>query len=211
MSDTLALPRGRAAKPQQILDAARTLFLGDGFSATSMDAVARAANVSKATVYAHYTSKEELFAAMMNAECGRTWPELTGSELFDLDPVAKLREVAQRYVRFITSPYTVSLLRVVASEATRTPELARIFYENAPGLGRRRFAELLQAANGQGTLKIPDPLRAADHFFALLRSDMHIRCLIGMPAPREEELDAHAREVVEMFLRLYAPPSPASS
>lgn len=211
MTDTLVAPGSRAAKPQQILDAARELFLRDGFSATSMDAVAKAASVSKATVYAHFTSKEELFAAMMNAECGRTWPELTGSELYDREPVAKLREVALRYVRFITGPYTVSLLRVVASEATRTPELARIFYENAPGLGRRRFAELLQAADAKGMLKIPDPLRAADHFFALLRSDMHIRCLIGMPAPGEEDLDDHAREVVEMFLRLYAPTSPASS
>ena len=210
MTDTLTNPGSRAAKPQQILDAARQLFLKDGFSVTSMDAVAKAANVSKATVYAHYTSKEELFAAMMNAECGRTWPELTGSELYDLDPVAKLREVAQRYVRFITSPYTVSLLRVVASEATRTPELGRIFYENAPGLGRRRFAELLQAADANGILRVSDPLRAADHFFSLLRSDMHIRCLVGLPAPGEKELDDHAREVVEMFLRLYQP-APASA
>ena len=69
-------PGSRAAKPQQILDAARALFLKDGFSATSMDAVAKAAGVSKATVYAHYKSKEELFAAMIGAECGRTWPEL---------------------------------------------------------------------------------------------------------------------------------------
>lgn len=211
MTDTLTVPGSRAAKPLQILDAARELFLRDGFGATSMDMVAKAAGVSKATIYAHYSSKEELFAAMMNAECGRTWPELTGSELYKLNPIAKLREVAQRYVRFIVSPYTVSLLRTVASEATRTPELGRIFYENAPGLGRKRFAELLQAADSKGALRVPDPLKAADHFFSLLRSDMHVRCLIGLPAPGEEQLDAHAREVVEMFLRLYAPPSPASS
>jgi TetR/AcrR family transcriptional repressor of mexJK operon len=206
MADTPA-PGSRAAKPQQILDAARDLFLKDGFSTTSMDAVAKLAGVSKATVYAHFTSKEELFAAMIDVECRRTWPELATPYHGQAEPIEKIREVAQRYVRFIVSGYPVSLLRTVAAEASRTPELGRIFYESAPGLGRLRFAELLEAADAKGLLRIPDPLRAADSFFAMLRGDIHLRCLVGMPAPSDETLAAHAHEITEMFLRLYAPPT----
>jgi TetR/AcrR family transcriptional regulator, mexJK operon transcriptional repressor len=204
MTDTAVVPGSRAAKPRQVLDAARELFLRDGYSATSMDAIAKAAGVSKATVYAHYASKEDLFAAMMRVECSRTWPELSGFEMSQLDPIAKLREVAHRYVTFITSPYVVGLLRVVASEAPRTPEIGRIFYESGPGLGRKRFAELLALADSRGLLRIRDPLRAADHFFSLLRGDMHIRRLIGLPAPADDQLAADADEVIAMFLRLYA-------
>ena len=47
MTDTAVVPGSRAAKPLQILDAARDLFLRDGFSATSMDAVAKLAEEAK--------------------------------------------------------------------------------------------------------------------------------------------------------------------
>jgi len=205
MTDTAApAPGSRAAKPLQILEAARELFLKDGFSVTSMDAVAKRANVSKATVYAHFSSKEELFAAMMEAECRRTWPEIASDELAYVDPIPKLREVAERYVRFITSGYPVSLLRVVSAEATRNPHLARIFYDSAPGAGRAKFAGLLRYADMRGLLRVPDPLHAADTFFAMLRGDIHIRALVGMSLPDEAEMTRHAQEVVERFLKAYA-------
>ena len=54
-----------SAKAQEILQAARGVFIAKGFEAASMDAVAREAGVSKATVYAHFKSKSDLFAAMM--------------------------------------------------------------------------------------------------------------------------------------------------
>lgn len=205
MTDTaVAAPGSRAAKPLQILEAARDLFLRDGFAATSMDAVAKLANVSKATVYAHFSSKEELFAAMMDSECRRTWPEVSSGDIAQLDPIPKLREVAERYVRFITSGYPVSLLRVVSAEAPRNPALGRLFYEAAPGMGRTKFAELLRHADARGLLRIPDPLHAADTFFAMLRGDIHIRILVGMPLPSEAELTAHAREIVDRFLKAYS-------
>ncbi len=205
MTDTAPpSPGSRAAKPLQILEAARELFLRDGFSATSMDAVAKLANVSKATVYAHFSSKEELFAAMMESECRRTWPEIGSADIALLDPIPKLREVAERYIRFITSGYPVSLLRVVSAEAARNPALGRIFYDSAPGAGRAKFAELLRHADDRGLIRVPDPLHAADTFFAMLRGDIHIRILVGMPLPSEAELAAHAREIVERFLKAYA-------
>ncbi len=204
MTDTAVVPGSRAAKPLQILEAARDLFLRDGFSPTSMDAVAKVAGVSKATVYAHFSSKEELFAAMINAECARTWPEITSNEIGQLEPIPKLREVAERYVRFITGGYPVSLLRVVSAEAGRNPALGRIFYDSAPGAGRTKFAELLRHADAQRLLRVPDPLHAADTFFAMLRGDIHIRILVGMPLPSEAELAAHAREIVGRFLKAYA-------
>lgn len=205
MTDTAApSPGSRAAKPLQILEAARDLFLKDGFSTTSMDAVAKLANVSKATVYAHYSSKEELFAAMMDSECRRTWPEMSSGDIAQLDPIPKVREIAQRYIRFITSGYPVSLLRVVSAEAPRNPDLGRLFYETAPGMGRAKFAELLRYADMRGLLRMPDPLHASDTFFAMLRGDVHIRILVGMPLPSEAELTAHAQEIVDRFLKAYA-------
>src|SRR3954451_5497567 len=55
-------PRG---KGEIVLAAAERAFLAAGFGAVTMDAIAREAGVSKATVYAHYTSKEALFGAVV--------------------------------------------------------------------------------------------------------------------------------------------------
>src|SRR4051794_31482389 len=56
-------------KARQIHEAAARLFLEHGYGATSMDAVAREAGVSKATLYAHYSSKAQLLGEMIEAKC----------------------------------------------------------------------------------------------------------------------------------------------
>ena len=56
-------------KAESILAAAKRMFLESGFGAVSMDAIAREAGVSKATVYAHFAGKEELFGAVIGREC----------------------------------------------------------------------------------------------------------------------------------------------
>jgi TetR/AcrR family transcriptional repressor of mexJK operon len=58
-----------AGKAESILAAAKRMFLEGGFGAVSMDAIAREAGVSKATVYAHFAGKEELFGAVIGREC----------------------------------------------------------------------------------------------------------------------------------------------
>ena len=56
-------------KRQAILNAATELFVARGYGAVSMDAIARAADVSKATLYAHFESKDRLFARIVSDAC----------------------------------------------------------------------------------------------------------------------------------------------
>ena len=53
------------AKAAQVMEAGSKLFTEHGFGAVSMDQVAKTAGVSKATVYAHFQSKEQLFVAIV--------------------------------------------------------------------------------------------------------------------------------------------------
>ncbi len=65
-------PRARTGgKVESILAAATRTFLAGGFGAVSMDTIAREAGVSKATVYAHFAGKEDLFGAMVGRVCER--------------------------------------------------------------------------------------------------------------------------------------------
>ena len=88
MSDQATLERpatGHAddegAKRRQIVDGARAMFLAQGFDAASMNDIARAAGVSKGTLYVYFKNKEELFEAIVEQEC-----EAQAEGIFDLDP-----------------------------------------------------------------------------------------------------------------------------
>jgi AcrR family transcriptional regulator len=70
--DSVARPRAAHLGPErrrpQILDVAFGLFVRDGYRATSMEEIARAAGVSKPVVYACFPSKAELFGALLERE-----------------------------------------------------------------------------------------------------------------------------------------------
>src|SRR5882672_3719822 len=72
--------RGDAGKRRQIIDGACRMFLAQGFDAASMGAIAREAGVSKGTLYVYFKSKEELFEAVVGAQCG-----LQGEQIFTFD------------------------------------------------------------------------------------------------------------------------------
>src|SRR3981081_2343135 len=77
-----------------ILRAARGAFLANGFGAVSMDAIAREAGVSKATIYAHFGSKEELFGAVVADVAEQRFGGFSARELDPLDIEASLGPIA---------------------------------------------------------------------------------------------------------------------
>ena len=94
MPDKLLQPSGPGrpkdpAKRRAILEAAKSLFLRNGYDGSSMDAIAAEAGVSKLTVYSHFTDKETLFSAAVKAKCEEQLPEL----LFELPAGAPIEAV----------------------------------------------------------------------------------------------------------------------
>src|SRR5262249_37727927 len=86
------LTRQSKRKRRQVLEAAGRLFLRHGFGATTMDAIAREAGVSKATVYAHAKNKQELFAAIVNDRSAIIYQSIEPARLSDVDAATALRD-----------------------------------------------------------------------------------------------------------------------
>ena len=82
-----------------VLRAARRAFLAGGFGAVSMDAIAREAGVSKATVYAHFGSKEELFGAVVADVAEQRFGTFSAFELDPRDIEASLNTIARASTR----------------------------------------------------------------------------------------------------------------
>jgi TetR/AcrR family transcriptional regulator, mexJK operon transcriptional repressor len=194
------------SKPTQIMLAAKDLFTRQGFGATSMDAIARTANVSKATLYAHFSGKEELFAATVSHACRAQSRLLSAPDADDLELAEALSEIGRNFLSLILSPQAIAIFRVVIGETARFPDLGRIFFESGLNQMRATLSAFLGKAAECGRLDIEEPLRAAEHLIGMLQTPVHLHVLFGVKNGfTEEEVNKVVKDAVETFLRAYLP------
>ncbi len=186
-----------------ILDAARHLFLEHGYMTTSMDVVAQLAGVSKATVYARFESKDRLFAAVIEREGHHQLDALTIDPLVSVEAV--LRSFGSEVAALLLSPSNVAMTRIVASEATRSPEIGELFYANGPAKLIARLAELIATAMRRGELRPAPAQLAAAQFLAIIVADLQLRLAMGYKPPTKAKQNEIVAAGVEVFLRGYAP------
>ncbi len=176
-----------AEKTEAILAGAMQEFLVHGYAGTSMDRVAAAAQVSKATVYSHFQDKESLFTALIQQMARQ-------KELFaihklhgpDDDPKDTLRRFAREMMaRAVSDPQMVTFFRLMIGESGRFPELARLFIEHMEKPAFETFTQFFAATPDR---RHPDPQVCAHVFmgalvhFLMTREVMHGRDLLGLDA-----------------------------
>ena len=203
-----ALDRNIAAVPtpmgkaESILAAAQRTFLASGFGAASMDAIAREAGASKATVYAYFASKEELFGAVVARESERYAEGFTAGELDPGDVESSLRVIAERFLRLLLSPDVIAINRIIIGEVARFPVLAEVFWQAGPERVRLQLEGFLSRAAEAGALDFADLRSAAGQFASLVRGEIHLRVLMGFGADEAALSDA-AESAVATFLRAF--------
>lgn len=206
MSETatrMAAPNALTDKAESILAAAWKNFFVRGFGAASMDAIAREAGASKATVYAYFASKEELFGAVIAREGERYFRGFSARELDPGEVAASLAEIAHRFLDLVLSPEAIAINRIVISEAARFPQLGEVFWRAGPERTRVQVEAFLRRAVDAGTLAVADARVAAEQFIALLRGDIHQRQLLRLDKVDAGELAAAADAAVATFLKAF--------
>ncbi|KKC23894.1 TetR/AcrR family transcriptional regulator [Sphingomonas sp. SRS2] len=196
----------RIDRRDAILAIAATSFMEQGYSATSMSAIASAVGGSKATMWNYFPSKQALFEAVLERATSAHHAEMTS--LLDASGGLEetLRRFCLRFVQKITSPPAIALHRLVHAESGRFPEVGQIFYERAPKTAHAMLARFLAAAMDRGELRSADPIRAARTLVSLCMSGVHQQVLLGLietPPPELVTIDAEA--AMNFFLRAYAP------
>jgi len=193
-------------KRAAILDAAMTLFPSRGYDGVSVDAIAQLAGVSKLTVYSHFADKETLFGAAVTECCAQLLPH----RLFAPDPTLPvsdaLVQIGQAFIDLTMDERAISLHRVMVSQAGQNRRLTEVFFSAGPRLALQEMESFLHQANAAGRMHIADPARASEHFCCLLKGLRHMRVLVGLcEVPTRAEREAHVRDVVQVFLRAFAP------
>ncbi|HBO8980212.1 TPA: TetR/AcrR family transcriptional regulator [Pseudomonas aeruginosa] len=151
----LATPTAdRSEKELVVLNAATSLFLTHGFSATTTDMIQREAGVSKATMYACFPDKEALFAAVIERQCAFMSSSIQAIEASPEDVVKMLTDVGRSYIQTVLSPAELALYRVVTAEAPRFPDLGRRFYLAGPKAVTSLVAARLKNAAEAGEVNV---------------------------------------------------------
>ncbi len=211
-SETLApapspTPGRRPEKTEAILDAAGQLFREHGYGAVSMDQIAREAGVSKATVYAHFESKDRLFAAMIHNGC-RVYAESLMPAVTEMEDVREaLTRICREIERFLLAPKTLGIYRVIIAEGPRFPELVHAFIEAGPLPFRKMLAQFFEAANRRGALKVPNPVLAAHQLVWLVRGPLYLERMLNLKQPLwdTQSVDEVVTSAVDMMMKGYAP------
>lgn len=202
-SATAQIRKGR--KFDQVLEGAREIFLNAGFEGASVDDIARAAGVSKATLYSYFPDKRLLFTEVATRECRRQADQaLDAIDLDDPAPVV-LRAAGEHLLSFVQSGLGQSIYRLCVGESLRFPELAQTFYASGPTTVHTEISNFLTLAVERGELLIDDIPLAADQFAELVKADMFAKLVFGVQREfSKPELDRIIDGAVEMFMARYA-------
>ncbi|MDG1289252.1 MAG: TetR/AcrR family transcriptional regulator [Lentibacter sp.] len=198
-----ASPKGR--KYEDVLGGAREIFLRDGFEGASVDDIARAAGVSKATLYSYFSDKRELFREVTRVECERMAETTLARIDFNAPPREVFTTAAHSLTRFLLSNFSLQMFRTCVAEAARFPELGQAFYQNGPEMGRARMVVYLKLAIERGQLHDVDPDMIAEQFSELCRARLWSRAIFGVQTSfSEAEINEVANHAVETVLARFA-------
>jgi len=195
------------SKRQSILKGATTLFLEQGFNAVSMDKIALAAPVSKATLYKYFASKSDLLAAVISELCAVLLQTIDDVSVESESVENNLKTIATGFVDLIFAEEALAIYRLVISECHTFPELGLLVYNSGPQAALELLERYLEKINRHEQVSIPDTVFAADAFFSLLKGDLHFQCLLGIKSvPSEAEKMEHINKVVGFYMQgfLYA-------
>jgi AcrR family transcriptional regulator len=192
-----------SVKVRQILGGAREVFFTLGFDGASMGDIARAAGVSKGTLYVYFENKAELFSALVAEErrgAKRDFQFDAGSP----DVAAELRRYGRSLVPYISRERNIQLVRTVMAIAEKFPKVGQEFYRDGPQRGVEHLRGFIDGHAREGRLTVGDARTAAQQLQLLFHAGIINELLYGVrETPGEEEVARVVDEAVSTFMARY--------
>lgn len=200
MPKSQAVSQGR--KFDQVVRGAATIFMRDGFAGASVDDIARAAQVSKATLYSYFPDKPHMFEAAMRAETARLEGSFTLDIPPDLDPAQAIPLIVARIAEWLDDPARLTLCRVHLAEAPRFAELSACFHDTLAHVLHGAIRPYLDRWVATGQLRLDDTEVAAQQLIALSGASLPDAMLLS---PADKVSDAGIQPAADLFLRAALP------
>lgn len=196
-------------KRRLILDKARDCFLREGFNKAAMGQIAKAAQISTATLYLHFPSKSELFHHVILDTSEHFAGMMRAVRLDTGLPCERVRAFTRGYALFLADPFVRAVLRLIAAERDRIPQAACDVYQRGKREVGAPLIAALQALTQEGGLVVDDAASAAGQLMGMIEHPLFMSAMmLGDGHMLEREIDMVADDAVRTFLARYAPDHP---
>ena len=186
-------------RSETLIGVATDFFVEHGFSGTTIEAIAQAANMGKQAVYTRFTDKESLFSAVI-----QRLKETAVFQQMPTDDGSPVAEGLRRRIRAIfvdaTSPQSVTVSKLAMREGHRFPELVPLLVEGTSERYVRPLAAYLEARTKAGEVRDIDALRVAAMALDMILADVGRTVFTDIPAP-VLDIDGSADRIAELILR----------
>ncbi len=203
-AETAGMEGHDSEKRRQILDGAREVFRAKGYEGASMDGIAKAAGVSKGTLYVYFTNKDELFAELITDEKRELAAALDAFQPKAESFRENLRAFAISFNEHLTDENHMSTIRMVVGAVEKFPSVGAMFFRAGAERGTTRLTEVFREAVETGRLKPCDPEVAAHHFIALCTSEVMKKSLFGCQLrPTGKDAERIVDNGLDVFMAYY--------
>jgi AcrR family transcriptional regulator len=190
--------RAEDAKMLLLIEAAEDIFLAKGYHSATMSDVAKAAGMSKKTVYQLISSKADLFVALLaHYQSLLTFPTAQPGWTTHTFLVENLLCLA----KFVLAPDQIAIIRLIMAEYTHSPDLGRTLHRNRYKKAKSKLESCLRELTTTQNLKLASVSEMSAMLFGMAIGEFHISVLIGFRAPPSTAaLEKRIRNAVDIFL-----------
>jgi len=200
--------RGRpvdVAKRQAILAAAEAALFGGDPRHLNIEAIARAAGVSKVTVYAQFGSLDAVLRAVIERHREHMARSLETLPSRGQDLRTSLVAFGEALLEFLTSPQAIALQRMLSGPFASRARLRRLVFEEGPLALREKVARILERERARGALRLEDPEAVAEQLLGMWQGLVVPGMVMGgLRRPGREERRRRVEAAVDAVLRAYA-------
>lgn len=184
-----------------IAEAARAAFMASGFAGASIDVVAKAAGVSKKTLYRLVPTKADLFRASIIDRIDGFMLTIDGEGSAGHDVEEGLVRLLRAFGELTMSPETIAIQKLVIAESDRFPELAAAFQAEAIATTHAAMTAFLRIQCERGALLLDNPHRAAGMLRGMMIMEPQRAAMMGQsPAPTTDEIAERAKACARLFI-----------
>jgi len=194
-------PRRQLAEllPGSILAEARELFLDKGYAATSLQAIAAQAGVTKRTLYVKVGDKEAIFAAVVGAML-QDWRQVVDGDPPGQSLQQRFEAIGRQLLAVSLEPDMVRLHRLMLAEAYRFPALVNLLVAQIEQGPIPQLARLLMRARGaEGEPAETDQVAARLFYDMVVAAPLRV-ALTGRPPSLDITPEGWVSRAVAVFL-----------
>lgn len=195
--------RKQTKKEQEVLNVASDYFLSHGYKGTSINAMARDSGISKESIYRYFSSKKELFEAVIAKQLTEYQEKLSDLDFeFGSIPLDEaLRQAAESIISAVTADVTLALRRVIFQETVVSPDIGEFYYEIGPEVAYDNLEKIFVAHQAETDF---EPEKLSHYFVAMILHSTMIQRECGVrKALGAKEAKEHAAEVTRDFLEAF--------